>query len=192
MQKINSPKPEDKPRPTTTAKEDWFIVKESASAITTEPEKETVVQEVHTDRQEVADPKEQKKEEIRQAFQLIEDMIERGYRFSDEQMDLGIKISLTRIPEPAKGWFLEICTMIVHRPLWQVLWGQYVRCQENGQAQAPLMDPTWEPGNEMAAEFAICRYCDRQFHPVKYGQLFCSNAHSALWNRENKEVVNGN
>jgi len=173
--------------------EDYFLGtgEDPDAAKTSGPQAEVVVQEVHTDRPEAADPKEQKKEEIGQAFQLINDLIEKGYRFSDEQMDIGIKVSLTRIPEPAKGWFMEICTMIVHRPLWQVLWGQYVRCQENGQAQAPIMDPTWEPGNELAAEFAICRYCEVQFTPKNYGQMFCSNQHSALWSRENREIVNG-
>jgi len=71
--------------------EEWFMEKremeEHSGGTTAAPEADTLVQEVHTDRQETVDPPTTKKEEIDQAFELIEDMIERGYRFSDEQMD---------------------------------------------------------------------------------------------------------
>jgi len=172
--------------------EEWFIGKESSDdATTAAPDADTVVEEVHIDRQETTDPKAAAKEEISRAFKTIEDMIDGGYRFSDEQMDTGIKMSLTRIPAPKKAWFLEIVTLITHRPMWQVLWGSFNRVNENGQAQAPILDPTWEIGDELAAEWSICRYCDAKFKPKHYGQIFCSNEHSSQWAREQqKEAVN--
>ncbi len=164
---------------------------DSDATQTGSPQADTVVEEVHTDRPEVTDPKATSKEEIDQTFALIEEMIEGGYRFSDEQMDIGIKMSLTRLPRQPKAWFLEICTMIAHRPMWQVLWGSFNRVNENGQAQAPILDPTWETGNEFAAEWSICRYCNAQFPPKHYGQIFCSNEHSNQWNvDQRKDTVN--
>ena len=173
--------------------EDYFLGtgEEKANATTTAPEEDTLVQEVYTDPLEVVDPEATSKEKIDQTFRFLEDMIEGGYRFSDEQMDIGIKMSLTRIPRQKKDWFLEICYLITHRPFWQVLWGSFNRVNENGQAQAPILDPTWEMGNELAADWSECRYCGAKFRPKHYGQIFCSNEHSSHWTKEQaKEAVN--
>jgi len=106
--------------------EDYFLSTDNPNdAVTAAPKKETLVQEVHTDRPEATDSKRPTKEKVREAVQTINIAIELGYRFSDEEMDTGIRMSLTRIPEPKKGWFLEIATMLaidnwLRSPNWHI------------------------------------------------------------------------
>ena len=114
---------------------------------------------------------------IAAAFDVLRAAHARGYQFDAAQKDLGILLSIDALAPAERPWFFEICAML-KAPYWQVLWGQFRRCQEWGQANAPLMDPGWDKDrglpNEVFADRS-CQECKQVFTPKDPGQKYCSN-----------------
>jgi hypothetical protein len=113
------------------------------------------------------------------AFDLIEQALKEGYQFNDAQKDLGIRISLDALAPTERPWFFEVAAML-RLPLWQALWGQWRRNQENGMAQAPVLDPSWREVAPDAQRYGLedktCPVCKQSFTPKQQGQIFCSPA----------------
>ena len=113
--------------------------------------------------------------DVEVALVTIQDAIERGFKFTDAQKDVGINMSLGCLPESEREWFLEICEKIHVIPRWQGLWGQFRRCHEWGMANAPVLDPGWEIGEMGPLESRECEWCHATYTPVDRKQDVCSN-----------------
>ena len=124
------------------------------------------------------------------AFDLIKKKIDEGHRFSNDQKDLGILMSIDSLAPAERPWFFEVSQML-KIPLWQTLWGQWRRCQETGIAQAPILDPGWE--GELTGDYGleerVCGVCNEVFKPGCHGQLFCSNRCGAEDERRKKGIM---
>lgn len=117
-------------------------------------------------------------ERVGGAFLVIAEHLANGGQFSFSQMDLGIELSLSVLPKPDQKWFREIARTH-HLPLWQCLWAQWRRNQENGLANALVLDPGWRSGRVMELTKVQCEWCQVWFQPERWGQKFCSNLHGA-------------
>lgn len=114
---------------------------------------------------------------IEAAFEVLRAAHARGYRWDASQKDFGILLSIDALAPAERPWFFEICAML-KAPYWQVLWGQFRRCQEWGQANAPLMDPGWDKDRGFSEEILKerpCKECKQIFVPKHAGQTYCSN-----------------
>jgi len=114
--------------------------------------------------------------DLESAFDAIETAIDSGQHLTNKQKDLCIRATLDALAPHERPWFYEVANML-KVPLWQVLWGQWRRCQEYGVAQAPVLDPGWE--GEIVKEYGLeereCQTCNKVFKPAVQGQIFCSN-----------------
>ena len=115
---------------------------------------------------------------LTRAFEVIKDHIARKHRFTFEQMDIGIEISLPVLPPPEQDIFREIAR---HNSasLWQANWAQFRRNHENGLAFALLLDPGWRSGDVFSLSPVVCEECGKSFTPDRSGVRFCSNVHGA-------------
>jgi len=108
------------------------------------------------------------------AFAVIREHIDRGHRFSFDQMDTGIEISLPVLPKPEQDLFKEIARHN-HVSLWQAIWAQFRRAHENGMSFALILDPGWKSGDIYSLSPIICEECNKTFTPKRFGERFCSN-----------------
>ena len=108
------------------------------------------------------------------AMAVLKEHVERGHVFSFAQMDLGVEISLLVLPPEDQEWFREIAEMS-HVPLWQALWAQYRRSNENGLAQALILDPGWTQEEITPLEIKTCPICHQDFQQTNSGQLYDPN-----------------
>ena len=108
------------------------------------------------------------------AFTVIREHIARNYRFSSDQMDTGIEISLPVLPPRDQKLFREIGQ---HNrvSLWQTNWAQFRRNLENGLAFSLLLDPGWRSGDIYGFPEVVCEVCHKTFIPETLGGRFCSN-----------------
>lgn len=115
-------------------------------------------------------------EMLEAAFDLIKRKISEGHRFTNEQKDLGVLVSISALAPAEQPWFHEVGQML-SVPLWQVLWGQWLRCQENGNAQAPILDPGWqdEHDDSYGLQERLCPICNEVFKPDARGQVYDKN-----------------
>jgi hypothetical protein len=125
------------------------------------------------------------------AFAVLEEAVKVGHRFSNDQKDLGLRLSLDSLePLVERPWFFEVAQML-KIPLWQTLWGQWRRNQENGMAQAPVLDPGWE--GELTGEYGMeergCDECGEVFKPSNPGARFCSNKCGAAVEKRERGIV---
>ena len=128
-----------------------------------------------------------KKEDLDFAFAVIEEALKENMRFTNEQKDLCVRVTIEALAPTERPWFYEVAQMN-KIPLWQVLWGQWRRNQENGMAQAPICDPGWE--GEITGDYGLeereCPICETVFAPKAVGQIYCSNKCGAEQERRNK------
>jgi len=108
------------------------------------------------------------------AFAVIREHLDKGHDFTNDQKDLGIKLSLNAIPDSERQWFIEIGDMN-GIPTWQVLWGQWRRANDQGTAAAPLCDPDWVPVMKKGLTEKPCDECGTMFLPTDPAQRFHSN-----------------
>jgi len=113
-------------------------------------------------------------EEIQVFFDGIRVQIDRKYRFSSDQMDTGIEISLPVLPARDQKLFREI-GQHSHVSLWQTNWAQFRRNHENGLAFSLLLDPGWRSGDLYGFPEVVCEVCHKTFIPDTLGGRFCSN-----------------
>lgn len=111
---------------------------------------------------------------LTRAFAVIREHIDRGHRFSFDQMDIGIEISLPVLPKPEQDLFKEIARHN-HVSLWQAIWAQFRRAHENGMSFALILDPGWKSGDIYSLSPIICEECKKTFTPGRFGERFCSN-----------------
>ncbi len=108
------------------------------------------------------------------AFAVIREHVDRGHRFSFDQMDIGIEISLPVLPKPEQELFKEIAQHN-HVSLWQTIWAQFRRAHENGMSFSLLLDPGWQSGDIYSLSPEICEECGKTFTPERFKSRFCSN-----------------
>lgn len=124
-----------------------------------------------------------KRDSVEELFSQMEYLLQEGHEFNDRQRDIGIRLSLSCLPESEREWFLEIAREVNKIPLWMALWGQFRRCLEWGVANAPILDPGWISGSSVELTETECPICQVKFLPKVKGQRFCSNLHGALAER---------
>ena len=112
---------------------------------------------------------------VEAALATIQDAIDRGFKFTDAQKDVGINMSLSCITETEREWFLEVSEKLLVIPHWQCLWGQFRRCHEWGLANAPLLDSGWETGEMGPLAMKECEWCHQMYQPKDRKSRFCRN-----------------
>ena len=91
---------------------------------------------------------------------------------------------LKMLPTHIQDYIKEIAYVHNRQPLWSLVAGHCLKAYENGDAQAPLLDPSWPrrfpslPADP-AKQTYVCEWRDgekgrHEFRPARYKQRFCS------------------
>jgi hypothetical protein len=117
------------------------------------------------------------------AFKYLKELMQEKYRFTNEQIDIGVKLPLNLLPPNDQETITDIAR---HNgvPLWQAVWAQFRRANEQGFAYALLLDPGWLQEEVMRSEQRECPVCHAVFLPTNQGMKFCSNLCGAAKDRE--------
>ena len=90
---------------------------------------------------------------------------------------------LKMLPTHIAEYIREIAYVYNRQPLWSIVAGHCLKAYENGDIQAPILDPSWPrrfpdmPADPRAQTY-VCDWveCAKPFTPVRYKQRFCSQA----------------
>ena len=108
------------------------------------------------------------------AFGYLTELTRERYKFTNEQMDIGVKLPLQLLPPNDQETITDVAR---HNgvPLWQAVWAQFRRCNENGFAYALLLDLGWIQEEVTRLEERECPECHTMFPANNQGQKFCGN-----------------
>jgi hypothetical protein len=91
---------------------------------------------------------------------------------------------LKMLPTHIQDYIKEIAYVHNRQPLWSLVAGHCLKAYENGDAQAPLLDPSWPRrfpslDADPAKKTYVCEWQDgekgrHEFKPSRYKQRFCS------------------
>lgn len=92
---------------------------------------------------------------------------------------------LAMLPKHIAEHIREVAYVYNRQPLWAIVAGHCYKAYENGDVQAPLMDPSWPRlfpslGVDPAKQVATCEQCGASFTPKRYKERYCSQACGAI------------
>jgi len=111
---------------------------------------------------------------LNRAIAVIKEHIDRDHRFTFEQMDIGIEMSLSALPKNDQKKFREAARSY-GVPLWQANWSYYRRADEAGTVFSLLLNPGWASGDIYCLSPEVCEQCGKTYTPERFKQRFCSN-----------------
>ena len=89
---------------------------------------------------------------------------------------------LAMLPKHIAEYVREIAYVHNRQPLWSIVAGHLLKAYENGDIQAPLLDPSWprrftDLPADPSTQTYTCAWpeCAKEFVPKRYKQRFCSN-----------------
>jgi hypothetical protein len=105
-------------------------------------------------------------------FINLQKLVDQKYRFTNTQLDAAISLCLIQgLPESDHDLLKDVAESN-GCPMWQAVLGQFRRCNENGLAFTPILDPGWQPGETVHVEDDICPECGQVFTPTILGQKY--------------------
>ena len=92
---------------------------------------------------------------------------------------------LAMLPKHIADHIREVAYVYNRQPLWSLVAGHCYKSYENGDVQAPLMDPSWprlfpNVGVDPSKQVATCEQCQGSFTPKRYKERYCSQACGAI------------
>lgn len=101
----------------------------------------------------------------------------------NDELEKASELILTTVPKYIADAAREAAYVTNRQPLWSLMAGHILKAYENGDIQAPILDPAWPrrfPDIGNAFKAVLCEYKDgprgeHTFIPKRYKQRFCSN-----------------
>ena len=121
---------------------------------------------------------------LEKAFRLIEAHIDKGHSFTNREIDVGARLVMGKLSGEEKMWIKEIAERIHKRPLWHCLAGWLRWAQENGMANAPVFDSSWDTKTSVDPNMSTCIVCGTFFPPKVYGQIVCTGRCGAVLDQQ--------
>jgi hypothetical protein len=90
---------------------------------------------------------------------------------NEEELTKAAQLLMDCLPDHASELIHEISKD--YSPVWQVFAGVVLEAHMNGVLSAFTTDPAWQEG--LKQYIYKCKFCDKEFTPKQYGQLYCSN-----------------
>lgn len=88
------------------------------------------------------------------------------------------EVILNQLPKTIADAIREISLIHNRYPLWVTVAGLVLKAYENGEHQAPILDPSW-PRQFDLVELHMgdvkCEWCGEIYKPKRWKQRFCSN-----------------
>lgn len=92
---------------------------------------------------------------------------------------------LAQLPKHIAEHVREVAYIYNRQPLWSLVAGHCLKAYENGDVQAPMLDPSWPRqfptlGVDPSKQLYTCAICSVGFTPKRYKQQYCSQECGAV------------